>query len=143
MKKLILLLILNLSFIGCAEENTEAQKTTFYGTWQLVQSYVVNGVNGNWEQVKNGYQYEILSSNTFVSNQFSECSKGTIVLKDIEITFDYECEDFTTWIETPAGSFTYQYSFDNGQLLLIPNFLTCDEGCGYKFEKIDKPQTGD
>lgn len=143
MKNLILILILNISLFGCAEESADAQNTTIYGTWQLVQSYVVNGVNGNWEKVENGYQYEILSSNTFASNQFSECFEGTIVLKDSEITFDYECEGFTTGIETPAGSFTYQYSFDNGLLLLTPTYLTCDEGCGYKFEKIDEPQTGD
>jgi hypothetical protein len=143
MKHLILILLLNISISGCSEEKTEVQNTSIYGTWQLVQSYVTDGVNGNWEQIENGYQYEILPSNRFISNQFRECTEGTFVLKDSEITFDYECEGFTTGIETPAGSFTYQYSFDNGKLLLTPTYLNCDEGCGHKFEKIAEIQTGE
>lgn len=143
MKNMTIIIMMLILFSGCGDEKQSEQETSIYGTWQLVESYVVSGVEGEWEQVENGYQYDIHSNMTFVSNQFSECAEGVFVLSDTEISFSYECEGFTTGIESPAGTFTYQYALSNGQLSLTPTYLSCDEGCGYKFDKIAEPQTGD
>lgn len=80
---------------------------------------------------------------TFQSDQFSECTKGTFLLTGDEISFDYECEGFTTGIESPPGVFNYKYFFLNGKLSLTPIFISCIEGCGYRFEKIAGLQTED
>lgn len=131
-------LILSIFFIisSCSDEQTEQQENSIYGTWKLTEEYIVSGVNGNWTQIQNGYTFSIESNNTFSSTEFQECNEGVVQINETQIVFKYECDGFTTGIESPEGEFSFKYSFVENKLSLNPNFLNCDEGCGYRFSKI-------
>lgn len=64
-------------FIGCEEETVEQTETSIYGTWQLVETWVVDGVEGKWVSIDDGCLYELKSSNTFESTKYDECKTGT------------------------------------------------------------------
>lgn len=133
MKNAFLVLSLFFFITGCKEEITE--KNSIYGTWELTEEYIVLGVNGNWTEVQNGYTFSIASNNTFNSTEFKECTQGIVDMTETKIVFKYECEGFTTGVESPAGEFEYKYSFIDNKLSLTPVFMNCDEGCGYRFSK--------
>lgn len=130
-------LIFSMLFIAtnCGQEETKQKENSIYGTWKLTEEYIVLGVNGNWTQIQNGYTFSIESNNTFSSTEFQECMKGVVDISETQIVFKYECDSFTTGIESPEGEFSYKYSFVGNKLSLIPNFMNCDEGCGYRFSK--------
>ncbi|RED92035.1 lipocalin family protein [Marinoscillum furvescens] len=141
MKNMILLLAL-LSLLACSEDDNKVeQETSIFGTWQLVESYIVDGVEGNWLEVENGYNYQIMSNGLFTSSKFNECDNGNYELRDETITFNYSCEGFTTGIENPPGSFGYKYSIKNSVLEIQPTYIGCFEGCGYRFRKIAEIKT--
>jgi hypothetical protein len=137
MKNVIsLILFISIVFFGCESEQVEQNEKSIYGTWQLYESFETDGVEGDWIEVDNVYAYEISSNGSFKSSKFQDCNSGTFLLSEQTITFDYECENFTAGIESPPGSFSYLYALKDGQLLLTPNYLMCDEGCGFRFNKI-------
>ncbi len=152
MKNIILYLsIFCFATIGCKEPDVTIAKQqegedSIYGSWQLVERSLVAGVTEYWETVEDGFQYDIQLDKTFASNRFKtsnvfkDCTSGQIVLSDGEITFNYSCEEITASEEIPAGSFTYFYKFNEGQLILFPTHLNCVEGgCTFVFEKIAPP----
>ena len=138
---IVLFLTISFTSIGC-EESENKQETSIYGTWKLIEVYSNPGYgNGQWLKVNEGYTYEILPNNSFNSTKHKECDNGNFRYTNTQITFEYKCDGFTTGIESPPGEFSYDYSFENGRLLLSPIFLSCIEGCGYRFTKIAEPQT--
>ncbi len=145
MKNMNLLLSIVLFIASCGEEEPKAQLNTnsLYGTWQLVESYVVSGVNGRWINVQNGYKFTIELNNSFNSSEYTDCSEGIVNFDSVQIIFEYECERLSTGIESHPGAFSYNYFFKDDKLSLNPNFLLCAEGCGYRFKKIAEPEQGD
>ena len=138
MKNMILILSMFFLFSGCDKETqTEPQENSIYGTWQLTEIYALSGTTGKWEQVRDGYTFSIEPSNTFSSEKFQECTQGTVEINETRIIFKYECDGFTAGIESPVGEFSYTYSFVENKLSLHPDFLSCIEGCGYRFSKRD------
>jgi len=143
MKKMIILLAC-LSLIACSEdENKVEQEPSIYGTWQLFESYVVDGVGGDWIEIEDGYTYKIMTNGLFESSKFKECDNGKYELNNEIIIFDYSCEDFTSGIEEPPGSFGYKFSIKGSVLEIQPTYIGCFEGCGFRFKKIAEPQTGE
>ena len=138
MKNMFLILSIFFFITGCSEEEIKQQESSIYGTWQLTEEYIVSGVNGNWIEIQNGYTFSIESNNVFSSTEFQECAQGIVVISDTQIVFKYECEGFTIGIEFPEGEFSYKYSFVGNKLSLNPNFMNCDEGCGYRFTRISE-----
>ncbi|WP_176328520.1 MULTISPECIES: lipocalin family protein [Arenibacter] len=139
MKNIILLFTIIISFSSCSQ-NDENQKNenSIYGTWKLVEIYGSDGGNSpQWNPVNNGYTYTFNSDNSFASNRFSECSTGMYELTSSNLTLKYNCDGFNTGIENPPGSFVENYVFESNHLILTPTYLNCDEGCSYKFEKVE------
>lgn len=136
MKNMILILAVFLFITGCNEKEIKQQENSIYGTWKLTEEYIVSGVNGKWTEIQNGYTFSIEPNNTFSSTEFQECTQGVVDISKTQIVFKYACDGFTAGIETPAGEFSYKYSFVENKLSISPDFLSCDEGCGYRFSKI-------
>jgi hypothetical protein len=135
MKKMINIAILLFFLIGCKEEVLEQDENSIYGTWKLIEVFSGPPSGDGWNQIENGYTYEILSSGEFNSSKYDECSTGTFSVSDQTIFFNYDCENFN-----PCGanstSCQESFSFEGKFLVLKPDYLQCDEGCGYKFKKI-------
>ncbi len=145
MKNMNLLLSIFLFIASCGEEEPKAQLNTnsLYGTWQLVESYGGGPGYGSWKKVQNGYKITIELNNSFNSSEYTDCSEGIVNFDSVQIIFEYECERLSTGIESHPGAFSYNYLFKDDKLSLNPNFLICDEGCGYRFKKIAEPEQGD
>lgn len=139
MKRLFFLWVL-FSFFACSSDKSENnQKTSITGKWQLIEEYgSIAGEEPQWVSVENSYFYTFTKDDNFTSNRFSECQTGNFSLTNTQLILDFGCAGFTAGIETPEGTFIENYSLENGFLYLSPNYLTCDEGCSYKFEKINE-----
>ncbi|MDB9873773.1 hypothetical protein OAC97_00750 [Flavobacteriaceae bacterium] len=140
MKTIIFILTIVFVATGCNKsENVEQSSSNnkLIGQWQLIEIYEGNGGSVNqWNSVENGYNYEFNSNGSFSSDRFVERSVGNYILTDNTITLDFSCEEFNTGTEIPSGIFIENFSFDNNNLVLVPSYLNCDEGCGFKFSKI-------
>lgn len=146
MKNLILILILNASLFGCAEENSEAQNTSIYGRWQLVEIYDGGSVKPN-QTIEDGYLYVFHSNQSFSSSRITGCPndadiQGTFSLSTYQtfdiLTLSIECdEQGSEQVMTDA----YAYSINGNMLTLSPKESTCDEGCYEKFKKIADEET--
>jgi hypothetical protein len=132
MKKLISLLALLFLILSCSNDD-KVHSTNIIGTWKLYQANI--GAS-NFNTVKDGYTYTFNTDGTFKSTRFTECQTGTYAISSNVLTLDYGCEDFTTSIESPAGTFLENYKLEKGYMYLSPTYLFCDEGCSYKFSKI-------
>lgn len=140
----MIILLTFLSLLACSEdENKVEQEPSIYGIWQLSQSFIVDGVEGDWVEVEDGYTYEIKPNGHFNSSKFEECSDGTFEINDTTITLNYSCENFSTGIENPPGVFSYEFSITNSILEIQPTYIGCFEGCGFRFKKIAEIQTGE
>ncbi|MCX2839923.1 hypothetical protein OQ279_17490 [Salinimicrobium sp. MT39] len=138
LKKIAFYIILGVSFISCSDDDEEVkEKDSLIGTWQLVQTYANSGAGpGNWNEVEDGYTYTFLQNGDFYSTRFDECTSGTFSTESNLLILDFGCDGFTTGIEAPEGVFVEEYIFDNGLLVTNPTYLTCIEGCGFKFRKM-------
>ncbi|MCF6296335.1 MAG: hypothetical protein L3J25_11690 [Flavobacteriaceae bacterium] len=136
MKNLILS-VLVISLISCTKnERIIDQNTKMIGTWQLIEIFESEGAsNPQWTEIENGYTYTFNSDNSFISNRFLECTNGIYTVLNGILTLDFGCQNFDTGIESPAGTFIENYTFESGNLILVPEYLNCIEGCGYKFKK--------
>lgn len=138
MKNLILIFSMLITFVNCANDDINKQEDSIIGAWKLMETYIGDGgSNPKWTTVTDGYIYTFNSDGSFTSNRFSECSKGVYSLLADNLTLDYECDGFTTGIETPEGTFIEKFIFEKESLILTPTYLTCIEGCDYKFKKIE------
>ena len=142
MKNLVLILSILFSTVSCNKNNNNEDRTTdnskIIGEWQLVEVYESDGGSINqWNAVDNGYNYIFVSDGVFTSSRFTECTNGTYSVSDTTITLGYSCINFNTGIESPEGTFIENFSFDNDNLILVPSYLNCAEGCGWKFSKVN------
>lgn len=137
MKNMYLILSIFFFTTGCSEEEAKPKEDFIYGTWKLIEIYQSDGSsNPQWTNVDSGYTYTFNNDGTFSSTRFSECTSGTYEVSSNSITLDYSCNGFDTGIENPPGTFVENYFFENNNLIIIPSYLHCIEGCNYKFEKI-------
>ena len=136
MKKTFLILSC-LALISCSNDEKVSQtNATLIGNWQLIATYNSDGGSNNgWTTVQLGYAMKFNENGTFTSQKYAECTEGTYTISGNNLTLDYNCEGFTAGIESPAGTFVENMTFENGKLILNPMYMNCDEGCGLKFEK--------
>ena len=138
MKILIFSMLILLS--SCSGDNTDKQETPIIGTWQLIELWFpYNGLTPEWKAVENGYTYTFKSNSVLTSNRFSECSGVSYSVSEDKLTLNYKCNDFYTGIEeTRPSIFIENYTLEGEYLMLIPTYLSCAEGCVYKFKRISK-----
>lgn len=138
MKKLVLILCVSFLAMSCSsDDTTQEENTTLVGTWQLVEIYLSDGEgSGGWNSIDDGYTYTFKSDSTFTSNRFSECTTGKYSVSATQLVLEYDCEDFTTEIESPEGTFIENFKMEDRFIFLTPAYLQCIEGCSYKFLKI-------
>jgi len=139
-RKLSLLMILSLVFFTSCNNDDEniKEENSIVGTWRLIEIYNDPGDgSGSWNSVDNGYLYNFSENGQFTSTRFSECSSGSYSMNSTELTLDFDCDGFTTGIEAPEGTFIENYTFESNTIILVPTYLSCIEGCGWKFEKIN------
>tara|TARA_B110000114_G_C14824950_1_gene290247 strand:+ start:26 stop:451 length:426 start_codon:yes stop_codon:yes gene_type:complete len=138
MKNMYLILAVLFLFTGCNEKEAKQQEdTSIYGTWQLTQSFVVDGVSGDWKDIENGFIITLNKNNTFSSNKFQECSIGTysINTNNNKITFEYGCSNFTP-CESNSSKCVEVFVLENQLLKFTPEYSSCIEGCGERLKKI-------
>jgi len=141
MREIALILAISLFTFNCTQNNNNfknSEDKKLFGTWKLVEVYSNTGADsGVWNTVENGYTYTFLSNSQFSSERFLECENGMFSLENNELILDFECDDFTAGIESPQGTFVEEITFESNSFILIPTYLNCIEGCGWKFMKID------
>lgn len=138
MKPIVLVFISILLILSCNnDDDTQINDNSIIGTWKLIEVYGNDGANGQWTDVDNGFTYTFKNDGSFTSTRFSECLYGTYVISESSLSLDFGCENFSTGIESPEGTFIESYRFEEGKLYLSPTYLSCDEGCSYKFSKIE------
>lgn len=131
--------IIFVSLIACSnEENKDnSYQKNVVGTWQLIEVNIGNGSSAsNWTSIENGYEYTFNKDGTFHSNRFEQCLEGKYTLSSNLLTIEYNCNDFSTGIESPDGTFIENFKIENGFMFLSPTYMSCDEGCENKFKKI-------
>lgn len=134
---IISLIIIMLS--GCNNSDDEIKtEQSIIGNWKLIEVYSdVGDGSGGWNPVENGYTYSFSSNGEFSSTRFSECSSGTYTINSNELTLVFDCNGFTTGIENPEGTFVENYTFESNTVILVPTYIFCVEGCGWKFKKMN------
>ena len=136
MKNLIFFLTISFSILSCSHNDNLDTIVTIVGSWKLFEIYSNSGGGtGQWSQIDNGYSYTFFSNGEFSSSRFSECTDGTYSITNNKLTLVFGCTGFTTRVEGPEGTFIEQMTFESGFLILTPTYLTCIEGCAYKFKK--------
>ncbi len=140
MEKLFFIVISSLFLICCSSSNNTIetpQDNSIIGSWQLVQAYIASGGSNNaWRDIENRYVYVLKEDGTFTSTRFDACDKGEYSYNETSLTLAFHCENFTMGIETPEGTFVESASMEDGFLVLSPTYLSCDEGCLFRFSKI-------
>ncbi len=139
MKNLILILVLIV--MSCSSDNNDNKSGTnnrMIGTWRLVETYIGTGdlSTTQWETVENGYTYSFNRDGTFSSSRFSECESGAYEFSEELLTLNFGCDGFTTGIDSPEGTIVENYLLENEFMYLSPTYLSCAEGCSYKFQRI-------
>lgn len=138
MKPIVLIFISAFVVLGCNnDDETQIQDNNIIGTWKLIEVYENDGGVGEWTNVENGFTYTFKNEGSFTSTRFPECSFGTYMISESTLSLVFGCEDFSAGIESPEGTFIESYTFEGGKLYLSPKYLSCDEGCSYKFAKVE------
>lgn len=132
MKQIILILTLIFLTSSCSNDDKKLDTSNIVGTWKHYEEYD----NFKWNKVKDGYTYTFNANGTFKSTRFTECITGKYSVVSDKLTLDYDCDEFTTQAESPAGTFIENYKLETGYIYLSPTYLSCFEGCGSKFKKI-------
>ncbi len=154
MKNMNLLLSIVLFIASCGEEEiTKQQKNSIYGTWRLTAS-TSNNVDGSprngWQEIN--YDYDVILN--FKENLRFESSESNVCRNNLnEGTFSLSTivdgKDETTNVleisinncdRRPDGSFVrvFHYSFIENDLILIPVDPACDEGCAFRYSRVNE-----
>jgi len=142
MKTLILFFLLSLFLGSCGgsddKQQVQLNDTSIVGTWQLVEAYSDSGDgNGQWILVEEGYTYIFETDSTFETTKSSSCFLGKYrVLNDslyLSFSKTEHCQGFE---RIEIITFNIKGVTGEGLLSFYPTYLTCDEGCGYRFKKI-------
>jgi len=139
MKNLILILTVILTTSCQQNDSNELKEQTIVGTWKLTESKVEGGSpNTDWTPVAYSYQIQFLEDGTFTSNKYDACEDGTYSISstDNTILISYACPDFSVQGVSDDGDFLERYSFKDGYLVFSPTYMSCDEGCAFRFKRI-------
>lgn len=141
-KSLYVILIVIL-ITSCTQDDTPINDSLF-GKWQLVEIY--DGALSGSHSVDNGYIITYRVDSTLTStyptlgcnvDHIEGSFKTTQGEKGRELTLFLSCEDKELIT-------TYYYGVDSkGFIVISPKESSCDEGCYWKFKRIEAPKTKD
>ena len=136
LKNRILIIASLLLFVGCTKNDDDSNKLV--GKWVLIETFNSDGGSpGGWYEVseEDSYFINLTEDLTFTSDKLIVCDNGNYTLTNNSFTLVYSCDNMTSG--NPPGTFKENYYFENSNLIVTPDYLNCDEGCLYKFKKID------
>ncbi len=137
MKNIIYTILLTIVFFGCSKNDDNSNKLV--GKWQLIETRIGDGGSSpEWIVVdeNESYFHQLNEDLTFTSNKYIECFTGDYIYDVTSFSMIYACENFTTGVENPPGTFKENFYFENSNLIITPDYFDCDEGCLYKFKKV-------
>jgi len=138
MKSKLSILALLLIFIGCDVENEpqNANEELLNGKWKNTEAFISSGGPQYWVDVDNGEEIQFLSNDTFSSNRYTECTRGTFSIEDSTLTLKYACPGFDPTAANEEGLITFSIAYESNAFLLTPTSgPICIEGCSYKYQK--------
>ncbi len=114
---------------SCNSDDKNNNDNSIIGTWKLIESYGSDGTQGSWTTIDDGHSYTFNLDNMISSDKYS-CVGNYIINEELEYSLSivFNCQNIEF-----NGS--YQFEFENGQLVLYGNPISCDEGCGEKYER--------
>lgn len=123
---------------SCSKDRAdEPEINSLIGTWKLIEVKIGNGGGKTqWERVEDGYTYTFNGDSSFTSTRFQECSNGSFTITDTHLVLDFSCDGFTAGIESLEGTFVENFELNSKFLILSPDYMNCDEGCSYRFKKV-------
>lgn len=133
MRNSLIALILLFTLSNCSDDDTNHNPLT--GTWQHTEEYVISGVHGEFLPVTESYNYTFNANGSFNSTRFSDCQTGTYFIQNSKIYLHYDCNEFPLSHFVNNGYIIEKFVIENNKLIIIPTYLSCDEGCGSIFEK--------
>ena len=146
MKLLYALLITTLA-TSCDSQDDAPINGSLFGTWQLIEKHDGGSPQPN-QAVENGY---ILSLNTDFTVTTTHPTIGCPENYDLLYgTFETTSDDngkllnIKLTCENSSLNIEYYYGVDSkGFLVISPKESTCDEGCSWKFKRIEVPKSRD
>jgi hypothetical protein len=135
----LVVLFIGLLF-GCEDNEGTIDENSIVGNWRLTAAYISSGGPQYWISIDDGYQMSFSDNQAFTSTQYTDCESGTFSINsDLSVlSFEYDCNGFTSVAQDPNGLITYAIeTFDKNYFILTPTSgPICIEGCSYKFEKL-------
>jgi len=142
MKNMYLILTMLILFTGCKNEEVEQYENSIYGTWKLKEQWLgnVGETSVNWSEVANGYSITFLENNNYSSTEFTICQNN---VNNGDFSLEENSSSKFVIISIQCNSTgnelirKYTYTFEGNNLILTPFSYPCDEGCSYKFKKLE------
>lgn len=144
MKKLVFMYILLIAVSSCSQsDENKPIENSIYGTWQLSERTAnnVDGTPSDWEQIENGYKITFNNDFSYISEIYptdcNEISNSTYIIQSEE---EINILEITIVCNNQSKTYTskYSYTFENSNLLILnPIEPDCDEGCLFKYRKIE------
>lgn len=137
MKKMLICLILLVSFSACKDEHfqfTRAEvdeSNPLIGKWQLVKySYSTGTAEQHWQNVENGYILNLKKDSSFESNRYKTSNGGTYKIEGNDLILEYAGN-------LEPSQYTDQFATKGDTLSLSPiSPFICIEGCTSKLVRI-------
>ena len=117
--------------LSCKKDPQEVDSSKLEGKWKLVGRDF--GLPDWKVDVEDGEELTFYPDSAF-SKGVSKCSEGPYSVSGKFVTFDYSCPDKETLLS--EGIQKWIFSIKDGNLILTPTFLICDEGCTSFYKKI-------
>ncbi len=122
-----------------SEEHNMYEVDRIVGSWKLVEIYSENASGeGQWTPAVNSYSYTFNENGTFTSTRFSQCTTGNYSVYSGELALDFECSNngisTMSISNTAASSYIEEFDYEGSNVIFIPTYPACDQGCRFKFE---------
>ncbi|WP_445730886.1 hypothetical protein [Mariniflexile sp.] len=144
MKNLVLILILMIAISSCSQsDENKPIKNSIVGSWQLIERTAnnANGTPNEWEQIEDGYIITFNQDSTYESEiSPSECNEIDNSSYFVQNQSEENILEINITCINPNMVFEskYSYSFESANhLVMIPIEPACDEGCSFKYRKVE------
>lgn len=126
--------------LSCSTEDEDFPFSSdmLIGKWKYTEAYISAGGPHYWVSVDGGEEIEFFINGTFISNRFSDCSSGTYLIDDGNLSLKYECSGFVSGAENENGFITSRLEGKSSYFLLTATSgPICIEGCKSKYVRLE------